>query len=344
MNVPVAMLASFSAAHARQDTAMADSGLSMPFQGAVRDVGSGVFSWIESVTGLAPHTQGKILLSLLTIVLIYLIRALIVRMVERRADDPRLVYQWSKTSSYLAGIISFLVVGSIWLEGVRSLGTFLGLLTAGVAIALKDIVASFAGWVFILWRRPFQLGDRIQIGERAGDVVDIRIFQFTILEIGNWVDAEQSTGRVIHIPNAAVFSEPLSNYTSQFEFVWNEIPVLLTFESDWRRAKEILKEIVNEKAGDVVSEARRAMRTASRKFLIHFPNLTPIVYTTVKDSGVLLTMRFICNPRHRRGLDEAVWEAVLDAFAKEPKIELAYPTYRVYQLPEGESGVPEPPS
>lgn len=344
MNVPVAIFTSLSAAHVQQDTATTGSGLFMPFQGAVRGVGSGLSSWIESVTGLGPGTQGKILLSLMTVVLIYLLRALILRLVERRADDPRVLYQWSKTSSYMAGIISFLVMGLIWVEGVRSMGTFLGLLTAGVAIALKDIVASFAGWVFILWRRPFQLGDRIQIGERAGDVVDIRIFQFTILEIGNWVDAEQSTGRVIHIPNAAVFMEPLCNYTSQFEFIWNEIPVLLTFESDWKRAKKILREIVDEQTGDVVSEARMAMKTASRKFLLHFPNLTPIVYTAVKDSGVLLTLRFICNPRHRRGLDEAVWEAVLDAFAQEPNIEFAYPTYRMYQLPEGEPGVPEPPS
>ena len=97
------------------------------------------------------------------------------------------------------------------MEGLRSLGTFLGLLSAGLAIALKDVVASMAGWIFILWRRPFQLGDRIQIGDRAGDVVDLRLFQFTLLEIGNWVDADQSTGRSIHVPNGAVFTEPLFN-------------------------------------------------------------------------------------------------------------------------------------
>lgn len=67
-------------------------------------------------------------------------------------------------------------------------------------------------WLFILWRRPFELGDRIQIGEDAGDVIDSRIFQFTILEIGNWVAADQSTGRLIHIPNQSVFTTPLANH------------------------------------------------------------------------------------------------------------------------------------
>jgi small-conductance mechanosensitive channel len=225
-------------------------------------------------------------------------------------------------------------------------GTFLGLLSAGVAIALKDIVASFAAWIFILWRRPFQLGDRIQLGTRAGDVVDLRLFQFTILEIGNWVHADQSTGRVIHLPNSLIFTEPLANYTAQFDFIWNEVPVLVTFESDWKKAKDLLQAIVDEKAGGVVAEAQRAMKTASRKFLIHFRTLTPKVYTSVEDSGVLLTLRFICRARQRRGISEEMWEAILEAFGREEGIDFAYPTTRMYHnLLEGktEARAPLPP-
>jgi len=86
------------------------------------------------------------------------------------------------------------------------------LLSAGIAIALKDVFVNLAGFIFIMWRQPLEVGHRIQIGEVAGDVVDIRPFQFTILEIGNWVDADQSTGRMIHIPNGKIFTENLANY------------------------------------------------------------------------------------------------------------------------------------
>jgi small-conductance mechanosensitive channel len=272
----------------------------------------------------------KIVLSAVAIAGVYTLRKLVMRVVEARVDDPKLLYQWSKTSAYLAFIVSFLMVGTVWVEGIRHLGTFLGLLSAGLAIALKDLVASFAGWVFILWRRPLELGDRVQIGRDAGDVVDIRLFQFTILEIGNWVDADQSTGRIIHIPNSRLFTEPLANFTSQFEFIWHEVPVLVTFESDWRRAKALLEEIVQKVTGDTVQEARQAMRVVSRKFLIHFRHLTPIVYTQVEDSGVLLTMRFLCRARQRRGFNQAIWEAVLEAFGREDGIDFAYPTRRMY--------------
>lgn len=286
--------------------------------------------WIQALTGLSLQSQGKIVISLLAVALVYLLRRIILRVVDHRVEDSRLLYQWSKSSSQVAFVSSFLLVATIWLEALQSLGTFLGLVSAGVAIALKDLVASLAGWFFILWRRPFQLGDRIQIGDRAGDVVDIRIFQFTILEIGNWVEADQSTGRIIHIPNSLLLTEPLANYTSQFGFIWNEIPVLLTFESDWKKAKVILQKILEEKVGGAVAEAERAFKMASKKFLIHFKKLTPKVYTSVEDSGVLLTLRFLCHARQRRGTTEEVWEAVLEAFESEAGIDFAYPTTRLY--------------
>lgn len=317
-----------------------------PMEEVVRDVESGVRGWVQDLTTLGVEAQNAILQSILAVLLIYVLRGLVLRIVDRRVEDPRLLYQWSKISSYVALTLSFIMVGTIWLEGLRSLGTFLGLLSAGVAIALKDVVTSFVGWIFILWRRPFQLGDRIQLAERAGDVVDIRPFQFTLLEIGNWVQADQSTGRIIHIPNARVFSEPLANYTAQFGFIWHEIPILVTFESEWKKAKGILQEILDERMGSLVAEAEQAMRTASRKFLIHIGKLTPKVYTSVEDSGVLLTLRFICRARQRRGVTEDLWEDILDAFAGEPGIDFAYPTTRMYHnIIEGkdEARAPLPP-
>lgn len=316
-----------------------DSTLLTPGEEVIGEMSAGVRGWVEGLTGIGFESQENVLLSLAAVVFVYGLRRLALRVVDRKVEDPKLVYQWSKSSSYVALILSLVMVGTIWLEGLRSLGTFLGLLSAGIAIALKDVVASVAGWIFILWRRPFQLGDRVQIGSRAGDVVDLRPFQFTLLEIGNWVDADQSTGRIIHVPNLLIFSEPLFNYTAQFPFIWNEVPVLLTFESDWKKAKGLLQEILDQRVGETVRDAERAMRSASKKFLIHFRKLTPKVYTSVEDSGVLLTLRFLCRARERRGAAEEIWEAVLDAFAEAPDLDFAYPTTRLFNNPtEGKEG------
>jgi small-conductance mechanosensitive channel len=279
--------------------------------------------------GLSLETQGKIVVSVLTIVLLIVLRRVIQALVVKKLDEATLRYRWSKGTSYLTFVLGLIALVQIWFTALRSMGTFLGLLSAGLAIALKDLIADLAGWAFILWRRPFDMGDRIQIGEHAGDVVDIRIFAFTIMEIGNWVDADQSTGRVIHIPNATVFSQSVANYTASFPFVWNELPVMVTFESDWRRAKAMLLAIVEAETSELCAEAERTLRETSKRFLIHYKTLTPTVYTSVADSGVVLTIRYLCRPRRRRGSAEALWERTLDAFTGEDRIDLAYPTQRV---------------
>ncbi|MBN1902288.1 mechanosensitive ion channel family protein [Candidatus Sumerlaeota bacterium] len=262
--------------------------------------------------------------------MILLLRRILLGIISDRITDIKKHYYWSRTIGYGTTILGIIIIGSVWIKGIQSIATFFGLVSAGLAIALHDPIANFAGWLFIIWRQPFHVGDRIQIGEFQGDVIDIRVFQFTVLEIGNWVDSDQSTGRIIDIPNGKVLREGLANYTKGFEYIWHEIPVLVTFESDWKKAKEILTKIVNEKVEHLTPDATKQLQSAARKYLILFHHLTPIVYTTVKSSGVLLTIRFMTKPRQRRGTDEMIWEAILDAFQKEPDIDLAYPTTRFY--------------
>ena len=183
-----------------------------------------------------------------------------------------------------------------------SIGTFLGLTSAGLAIALHDTIANLAGFFFIEARKPFRVGDRVDINGVQGDVIDIRLFQFSIVEVGNWVDADQSTGRIIHIPNSHVLKYPTANSHTGFEYIWNEIPVLITFESDWKLAKELMLKIAIDQAESLSVDAQNQIRRAARKYLIVAGKLTPIVYTSVKDSGVMLTIRYLVNPRMRRAL------------------------------------------
>jgi len=165
-------------------------------------------------------------------------------------------------------------------------------------------------------------------------VIDVRIFQFTLMEIKNWIKAEQSTGRVIHIPNGKVFTETQANYSKGFKYIWNEIPVLVTFESGWEKAKEILFEIVKKHSAHLSDRAEKKLREVSSRYMIFYSNLTPTVYTSVQDCGVLLTLRYLCKPRNRRDTEQAIWEEILKEFANHPDIDFAYPTTRFYKLSE----------
>jgi len=289
---------------------------------------------VAGYVGLSPDFILKLTKTIVLAVLLTVLRSLMCWLSKRRIGDPTRAYYWRRNITYAYGFVLLMILGIIWIERFSTFATFLGLISAGLAIAMHDTVANVAGWVFILTRNPFKVGDRIEIGGITGDVIDIRVFEFSVIEVGNWVDADQNTGRIVHVPNGKVLREPLANYETGFEYIWHEIPVLITFESDWRKAKEILKKVVQEKAEHLSVGAEEQIRRAAMTYLIFLRKLSPIVYTSVRDSGVLLTMRYIVKPRQRRGSEGEIWEAVLTEFAVHDDINLAYPTTRFFRTGE----------
>ncbi len=289
-----------------------------------------ILSKIQSLTGLA-EAQIYSLLSYFTILLfLYLLKVAIMRIVWKNTNDPEKRYKGRKTINTVYYIFIILIFFAIISQSGEKITEIFGFLTLGISFALQDIVKCFAGWVYIVWKNPFSIGDRVEIGDLKGDVIDIHFFRFSLMEIGNWVDADQSTGRVMHLPNSIILNSPIANFGQGFKFIWNEIPVLLTFESDWKTAKKILLDVANKNSEHISAKAEKYVRESSKNFMIMYKNLTPTVYTSVKDSGVMLTIRYLSNPQKRRTSEEEIWEEILIRFAEYADIDFAYPTQRFF--------------
>lgn len=286
-------------------------------------------SAIHDSVGMTPETQIKLLETLVLLAVLGVLLKLVQRIISWRIEDETGRYLARKTAGYIAGFVGLLVAWKIWM-GATDMALYLGFISAGLAVALKDLLINLMGWLFIMVRQPFKVGDRIAVAGTAGDVIDIRLFAFSLVEIGNWVDADQSTGRIVHVPNGLLFSQAMFNYTQGFNFIWNEIPVTFTFESDWQSAKELLHGIATRHSAIQSEFAAREVRKAARKFLIHFHHLTPIVWTDVMDNGVRLTIRYLCEPRKRRSSASAIWEELLAELKQRDDIDFAYPTQRFY--------------
>ncbi len=285
----------------------------------------------------------KVVASIVIIAALLLVRKSLHKFIISRNLPSANAYFWHKLVSYATVSVMVVIVGAIWLYGIKNLATFLGLLSAGLAVALREPIVDIAGWLFILAKHPFTLGDRIEIDAMQGDVIDIGPLYFSVMEIGRWVDAEQSTGRIIHIPNNRVFTSSIANYTQQFPYIWDEIPVLITFESNWEKAKDILTKIIADYAIAFTEVEEREVRELATRYYIKLGSLTPTVYTSVVDSGVQLTMRYLTPARQRRDRGQQIWEEVLRAFAREDDIDLAYNTQRVFYNPrEGKPGAGGP--
>ncbi|KPJ63033.1 MAG: hypothetical protein AMS15_01905 [Planctomycetes bacterium DG_23] len=288
----------------------------------------GSFSLSEILT----QRQGQItkgLLSLAVVLLAILLAWLLIRVINRRIEDLTPRHRARRAVVYTLFFLVLLLLAIIWFKELEFIGVAIGIIGAGMALALQSVLISFVGWIYILLRRPYRIGDRIELGNLRGDVIDIRVLHTTLLEIGNWVDADQSTGRIVFAPNSLIFTDKTYNYTQGFPFIWCEIPVTITFESNWQKAKEIMLVQARKEGEELEPEVRALIRKMSRNYPIRYRHLMPIVYTRIAASGVQLTLRFLAQAQERRRVESALAEAILSSFDQERDIALAYPTQRI---------------
>lgn len=289
-----------------------------------------VFDWIHETLGIDHQAQLKILWSFLATGTLYLARKALLTIIYSRQKDENRRLEIRKSTRYTGVLLGLLILGHIWMEGFESVFTLLGLLGAGLAIALKDPVINIAGWFFIAWRHPFHLGDRISIDGHHGDVIDLRMFQFTLMEIGNWVEADQPTGRLLHIPNGRVFQMPQANYTEAFRHIWDELHFHVTFESNWQKLLEKTREILESETAEYLRDAEKQVNEARKKYVLMLSSLKPEVFTRIVDRGIQITMRYMVKPRRRRSIEQKIWLRVLETVNENADIEFAYPTTRFF--------------
>ena len=290
-----------------------------------------ITDFIENKLGLSSGIQIQIFKSLLIIIIMAVIYRFVVSFLYKFIKNTKVYYRSKKLILYIIVASTIIVIGRMWFSGIQSLTTFLGLFTAGLAIAMKDPILNVAGWAYIVWKRPFRVGDRIEVSGVTGDVIDIELFEFAMMETNNWVDADQSTGRIVYIPNSLIFNEPTFNFSTGIPFIWNEIPIYITHESNWGKAKKLLEDIAKTYGESISLKAEESIKEASKKYMLFNAKLEPTVYTSIdSERSITLTIRYMCSYRKRRDSSEKIFEAVLLEFEKHSDIEFSYPTQRVY--------------
>ncbi len=289
----------------------------------------------------------SIVWSVLVALVIYLISRGIQSQLLKTATTLEARHRIRRSTGWVGTGAFLLVAAFIWGSNIEDPSVFFGILGAGLALSMQETLLCIAGWALAVWNRLFTIGDRIEVNGQKGDVIDIGIFHTVLLEVGNWVDAEQSTGRLLIVPNSNFFRHCTFNYTEGFPFLWNELAITVTFESDWQRAKAIMLQQAQEEAAKIEEEVRRQIRAMQGHYAIHYQRLTPIVYTRIATEGVRLTLRYLVPARRRRTMDHEIAEGILEDFAQEPRVDFAYPTTRFYRNPnEGKpalGGPPRPP-
>lgn len=243
----------------------------------------------------------------------------IVRALYSRADvSNKKKYFRNRMLKIALNIISIILVVLLWGHRISGMVTIISFLSAGIAIAVKEIIFDFFAGIYINMKKIFELEDRIEINGIKGDVVNIRSLGFEVLEVGDRVHAEQSTGRIIHIPNSFVFLYPLKNYTKAFKYIWDEITVKVPLDADIEKTKEVLYDIVNsnEILETIPKKMEDAVADVTVEYRIYYNYLDPIIYTEIVDSHVELYIRYIVHPKKSRIVEDEIYLKILEEYKK----------------------------
>ena len=215
-------------------------------------------------------------------------------------------------------IICWLVVILIWKEQIKSLITLISFVSAAVTIALREIIFNFFAGIYINAKKIFEIEDRIEIKGIKGDVITMHSLGFEMLEIADGNEYEQSTGKIVHIPNSAVFSEPTKNFTKAFKYIWDEIKINIELDSDVEETKSYIYNILAniEILKEIPEKMENQVDDVTVQYRIYYNKLEPIIYTRIDESHIELSLRYLVHPKKIRIVQNEIYLKVLEQYNK----------------------------
>jgi len=229
-----------------------------------------------------------------------------------RADARYKVRKLIVFSGYFS-ILLFLAI--LFEDRLGRLSFAIGVVGAGVAVALQDVVASIAGAFSIGFSKLYAVGDRVQIGDTRGDVIDIGLLRTTLMETGNWVSQDLYNGRIARVPNSTVLRGSVFNYSHGFRFVWDEINVLFKITSDCQLAKVMLLRSANEAIGEYLVEAQSSWKVMSDNYESANPPLEPTVALVVNAGSLEFTVSYVVDYTKRTAMKDQLFTKIVEGVA-----------------------------
>jgi small-conductance mechanosensitive channel len=296
------------------------------------------------LVGVTAENGGKVIVTILFLVLLRLMAAATHRLAHRWFADHRHYEFWSRqfirVATTLFGIVG---IASIWFDDPGRLAAGLGLLSAGLAFALQRVVTALAGYFVILRGETFNVGDRIKMGGVRGDVIGISFLQTTIMEMGQppaaqgedpgmWIQARQYSGRIVTVTNAKIFDEPVYNYTRDFPYIWEEIRIPVPYTADWSRAERILLEAAQHHAVPEAELSSLVLTELQRRYFMEAPDVAPKTFMRLTDNWIELAVRFVTAEHGIRQVKDRIAREVLTGL-KASGIPIASATIELSGLP-----------
>ncbi len=225
----------------------------------------------------------------------------------------------------IIGVIAIIIL--LWARTLQHTGTFLGLVAGGLAVALKEPLLAVAGRIAVLFGGAYSVGDRIEVNKITGDVIDVGFFYTRMMEVGNWISGDQATGRIVQFSNSRMFGDTaVYNYTRNFNFIWDEIKIPVTYASNLQVMRTILLEAGGDYSKEYLEGAQSEFNKMKDFFVVPAMELKPQSFMKVTDNWIELTLRYIVEPKKRRAASNFIYEQVFKKLQGRSDITIASTT------------------
>lgn len=264
-----------------------------------------------------------LLLTSLVVIFIFRILKVLGKKVIQKITTGRREFVSNQAYQVTLNILEILVFIFLFNDYIKGLMTFISVISAAMTIALRDFILNFFCGIYIKFKKPFKVEDRIQIEDTKGDVMSISAFSFEILEVSTKENNGQSTGIVIHYPNSIIVSKPVKNINKGFKYIWDEIVVKISLDADLENNKKEIYKIVNslDTIKSIPKKMKNLINDVNTTNRIYFNKFDPIIYTKIVDDHVELNVRFLMHPKKARYIESVIWNKIYLAY-KAKKINL----------------------
>ncbi|RYM35992.1 mechanosensitive ion channel [Brumimicrobium glaciale] len=265
---------------------------------------------------------------------IFILITVLRRFLKKRLPNVGMRYRSQKGIEVLGYILMLIVTVFFFSGSIKDFGLAIGLLTAGITITLQELILSIAGSFFIVLSKVYKPGDRIELNGIKGDVIDVDSIYTTMMEIGEWVNSDNYSGRIVKISNAFVFKGPVYNYSQNFPFVWDEVRIPIRYSSDVELAKSIIIEIATKHLSEYARQAQEEWKSVVHKYYIEDAQINPTLAVTLTDNWIELDLRYIVDYKKRRATKSILNEEIKHRFHNlEGKVEFASATFEIVNIP-----------
>lgn len=274
------------------------------------------------------------------VLVLFLVSFLFKRVIKRYIMDNERFYMANKIVTFINVTLIILILLFSYIDNVGYFATVLGFASAGLAIAMRDWFMSLLGWLVIVIGGAIHVGDRIRFMkdgmEYVGDVLDISMQRITLMEdvTLTTIQTNRRAGRIVFVPNNYIFTSMIANYShGSLKTVWDGIDIVITFDSNHKKAAHLVKEICRKYSKGYTDITRKQINKLRDRYSLKNSNVEPRIFTFIETNGLKISAWYLTNAYATLTLRSTISADIIDAFNAEHDITISYPTQTFYTAP-----------